>query len=154
MPVLQIYLHLIWSTKDRVPYLFNEAIRSQVWTHIADNARKKEIQLINVNGHNDHCHCLIRLQADQTVAKILQLLKGESSHWINQSGLIASKFQSSKFDWQNDYHVESVSPGLLYSVNDYINLQEEHHMKESFQDELVRFLTEYESKNLDFRKLP
>lgn len=153
MPVLKIYIHLIWSTKNRVPYLFNETIRSHVWAHMADNAKKKEIQLINVNGHNDHCHCLIRLKADQTIAKILQLLKGESSHWINQSGIILPRFASEKFDWQNDYYAESISPRYLYAVNDYINLQEEHHKKESFKNELDNFLTEYELKNLSISSL-
>ncbi len=129
MPSLHVYLHFVWTTKNRFPFLPNPEIRKEVWEHIKTNAVRKNIRILAINGHNDHCHCLISLNKDMTISKLAQLLKGECSHWINESGLIKEQFPSFKFDWQNEYHVESVSPSLLAKVIRYIDNQEAHHKR-------------------------
>jgi len=107
-------------------------LRRRVCRHIAENAVSKNICLDSINGSADHLHALISLDSDQTIAKIAQLLKGESSHWVNQESV-----GRLKFEWQDDYFAESVSWSALSSVRRYIADQEEHHRKKSFAEEFA-----------------
>ena len=115
MPHIKVYIHFVWSTKKRVPHLYSPEIRQKVWQHIAENARSKDIFVDFVNGYSDHCHCLVSLGVDQTLQKVAQLIKGESSYWINKNRLTKEKFE-----WQDDYFAVSVSESKLNVVRDYI----------------------------------
>ena len=150
MPVLIIFLHFVWSTKNRTPFLPTPEIRQKVWQHTKDNAKLKGIHLLEISGFKDHCHCIISLGKDQTVSKIAQLLKGECSYWINKTGIINDFFSKEKFDWQDDYYVESVSPHHLHAMRNYLLIQEEHHKTTSFEEEYERFFKEYNEGNLPF----
>ena len=134
MPGIKVWLHFVWATKNHEP-LLNDAIRPKVFQHIRENARAKGIFIDHINGYVDHVHCLISLGTDQTLDKIMQLIKGESSFWINKSEL--SKF---KFAWQDEYFVVSVNPGGLANVRRYIANQEEHHKRVPFKDEFENFM--------------
>ncbi len=134
MPWVQVWLHFVWSTKDRHPYLTDE-IRVKVFEHIRKNAREKGIHMDFINGYLEHVHCLISLGTDQTLEKIMQLIKGESSFWINKN-----KLTKTKFAWQDEYFVVSVNESSLPSVRRYIANQEEHHKRTSFDDEFENFL--------------
>ena len=109
-------------------------LRQKICIHIAENAVSKNIHLDCINGSADHLHALISLGSDQTVAKIAQLLKGESSHWVNKE--ISGRL---KFEWQDDYFAESVSWLALSAVRRYIADQEEHHRKKLFDGECAEF---------------
>ncbi len=134
MPHIRVWLHFVWSTKNREPYLTAQ-IRPTVFQHIRENAREKGIFIDFINGYEDHVHCLISLGSDQTIEKIMQLIKGESSFWINKNNLCKTKF-----GWQDEYFVVSVSEAVIDKVRDYIRRQEEHHQKKSFQEEYDEFL--------------
>ena len=140
MPSIKVYLHFVWTTKKRMPFLYHVDLRKKVWQHIFDYAKSKRIKVIAVNGHTDHCHCLVSFSNTQRICEVIQYLKGECSIWINQTELIKGYFMSEKFDWQDDYHVESVSPSLLDTVINYIQNQEAHHIDQNFDDELKSFL--------------
>jgi REP element-mobilizing transposase RayT len=107
-------------------------LRRSICSHIAENAVSKNIRLDCINGSADHLHALIFLGSDQTIANVAQLLKGESSHWVNKE-----TFGRLKFEWQNDYFAESLSWSALSSVRKYIEGQEEHHRKKSFAEEFA-----------------
>ena len=79
MPFIKVYIHFVWSTKDRVHSLHSKEIRDKMWLHIKENADEKGIFIDFVNGYSDHCHCLVSLGADQTIIKVIQLIKGEYS---------------------------------------------------------------------------
>ena len=81
MPWIKVWLHCVWSTKDRFPFL-QDGIRTRVFEHIRENAALKNIHIDFLNGFYEHLHCLISLGCDQTLEKIMQLIKGESSFWI------------------------------------------------------------------------
>jgi putative transposase len=81
---------------------------------------------------------------DQTIRKIMQLIKGESSFWINKSNLTAEKFE-----WQDEYFAVSVSESMLGRVRNYIMNQEEHHRKKSFQDEYIELLSKYKFERFE-----
>ncbi|MBI1805503.1 MAG: IS200/IS605 family transposase [Ignavibacteria bacterium] len=134
MPYVRIWVHLIWSTKERMP-LLNEALREKVFSHMKENATKKEIYLDIINGAADHVHSLVSLKSDQTISKVAQLLKGESSHWIN-----ARNLSNGKFEWQDEYIAVSVSESNVDTVRQYIRNQQEHHRVKSFSEEYKKFL--------------
>ena len=138
MPYIKVYIHFVWSTKKRIPFLDSQELRIKVWQHIRENAKKKGIFIDFISGYTDHCHCLISLGSDQTMQKIMQLIKGESSFWINKNQLTKEKFE-----WQDEYFAVSVSESQLYRVRNYIKNQEQHHRKKTFQEEYDEFITKY-----------
>ena len=140
MPFIKIWIHLVWATKERTPLLTKD-IRQQVFAHIRENAKTKNIHLDFVNGYIDHVHCLISLNAEQNIAKLIQLIKGESSFWINKNNLCKEKFE-----WQDGYFAVSVSESGVNNVREYIKNQEEHHQKKTFQQEYDEFMEKYGSK--------
>jgi len=135
MSFIKIYIHLVFSTKNRVSHLDTFDLRIKVWKHIKENASQKGIYLDLVNGYSDHCHCLISLGSGQNMEKIVQLLKGESSFWINKNQLTQEKFS-----WQDEYFAVSVSESNVDAVRGYIKNQEKHHRKKGFEDEYREFL--------------
>lgn len=76
MPLIKIYIHFVWSTKNRFPYLDSFELRQKGWNRIKENAKEKGIYIDHINGYSDHCHCIISLGTDQNIQKIIQLIKG------------------------------------------------------------------------------
>ncbi len=138
MPFVKVYIHFVWSTKNREPYLDSFEIRQKVWQHIKENAKTKEIYIDTINGYQEHCHCLISMGIDQTMSKIIQLIKGESSYWINKQNLCRQKFQ-----WQDEYFAISVSESMVDKVRKYIKNQEEHHGRKTFKEEYDLLIERY-----------
>jgi len=87
MGYIKIWVHLVWTTKNREPILISD-IRKQVFDHIRENAIDKGIYIDFMNGYFEHVHCLISLGSGQNIDKILMLLKGESSCWINKAKIL------------------------------------------------------------------
>lgn len=135
MPHVKVYIHFVWSTKNRESFLSDKEIRFKVWRHIKENAKFKDIYIDIINGYKDHCHCLVSLGVDQTIKQVMQLIKGESSFWINKEKLI-----NTKFEWQDEYFAASVSDSLIEKTRNYIKGQEKHHEQNSFQQEYDNFL--------------
>ncbi len=134
---MKIWVHLVFSTKNRHPYL-TKNIRYKLQNHIIQNCREKSIFLKAINGYTEHLHCLISLGKEQNIAKIAQLIKGESAHWINKNRLT-----DEPFIWQDDYFAVSVGESQLETVTNYIKNQEAHHEKKSFVMELEEFADKY-----------
>ena len=141
MPFVKVHIHCVWTTKNREPFLNSLELREKVWQHIREYSKSKSIYIEEINGHNNHCHCLISLGTDQTIQKVVQLLKGESSNWINKNRLMKNKFE-----WQDEYFALSVSESILPKVKNYIQNQEEHHKKKTFNEEYQEFIEKYNFK--------
>lgn len=118
MSYLKVWIHLVFSTKNREPFI-TKNVREEVKDHIRENCREKGIFLKEIGGYHDHLHCLISLGKKQTIADVSQLIKGESSFWNNRNKLI-----SYKFAWQDDYFAVSVSHSQINTVINYISNQE------------------------------
>ena len=138
MSFIKVYIHFVWSTKNWEPILKTKELRKKVWQHIRENAIEKGIFIDFINGFSQHCHCLISLGCDQTIQKIMQLIKGESAYWINKN-----QITENKFEWQDEYYAASVSQSILDRVREYIKNQEEHHTREDFKEELDVFIEKY-----------
>jgi putative transposase len=130
-------VHCVWRTKDSQPVLTTEK-RSLIFTHILENAKKKEIFIDTIGGHVDHVHALISLGGGQNIAEVIQLIKGEAAYWANKEKLIAGKLE-----WAEDYFAASVSESAVGKVRDYIKNQEEHHHKMTFAEEYAKFIKSY-----------
>jgi putative transposase len=137
MSYVRIWVHLVFATKNREPFL-DKQVREQVHQHIAENCKEKEIFLQAINGYTDHVHCLIALKREQTIARVAQLIKGESAFWINKNNLTEEKFI-----WQDDYFAVSVSESQVATVVRYIKNQEAHHTRKSFSAEVHEFKEKY-----------
>ena len=131
-------VHAVWGTKNREPFLTKE-IRGTLIDHIKQNAKSKQIFIDRLNGYSEHLHCLLGLSADMSIAKAMQLIKGESAFWMNKE-----KMTKSKFEWADEYFAVSVSESMLDRVRAYIDGQEEHHKKTTFQQEYDDFIKRYD----------
>jgi len=138
MPFIKVYIHFVWSTKNRMPYLSSPELRKEMWKHIRENAKTKGIFIDFINGYREHCHCLVSLGADQTMRQLMQLIKGESSHWINKEKLLHETFE-----WQDEYFAVSVSESMVDKVRDYIKNQESHHAQKTWNDEYNKLIEKY-----------
>ena len=134
MSYIDLWIHVVWGTKNRQPLLTKD-VRPQILEHIRQNARLKDIYLDTIGGYVDHVHVLISVRAEQSVARIVQLLKGESSYWVNKLDLKASKFE-----WADEYYAASVSRSNIDAIRNYIRKQEDHHGKKSFAQEYEDFM--------------
>jgi putative transposase len=129
MSTVSIWIHAVWATKFRKPLLKGD-IRTIIFEHMKENARLKHIWIDHINGFIEHVHCLISMNADQSISKIIQIIKGESASWINNHQLCKERFE-----WQSQYYAVSVSESAVPYVRKYIRDQEKHHRTMSFERE-------------------
>jgi putative transposase len=134
----QIYVHIVFSTKDRRPFLQNRAILDETHNYLGGPFNRLDRPVLLVGGVADHVHILCRLGRTIAIADLVKELKRESSKWIKTKDADLEQFH-----WQNGYGAFSVSPGHLEALRKYIANQEDHHRKESFQDEFRRLLKKY-----------
>ncbi len=106
--------------------------------HIISNAKEKNICIDTLNGYTNHLHCLISLGATQTLSDVLRLIKGEASFWINKE-----KLTTYKFEWAVEYYAVSISDSHVQNVRNYINNQDEHHRKKTWDEEENDLLQEF-----------
>jgi len=142
MSYLSIWLHCVWTTNKRIPYLRDE-IRDEVILHIRNNAKLKGIYIDHINGYHEHLHALISLGGNQTVSEIMQKIKGESSFWINKN-----KLTRLKFEWQDDFYSVSIGMSQIDNLRKYIRNQYQHHQKVAFQEELDSIIKEYKLQKM------
>lgn len=126
--------HITFSTKERRPLLTPE-LRSRTYNYIAGMIRSMGGIPVEINGQPDHLHLLIRWKPDESVSDLVKTIKSKSSGWINREKLLSCRFY-----WQEGFGAFSVSHSQIGAVRRYIQKQEEHHKKWSFQDEFRRLL--------------
>jgi putative transposase len=134
----KVYIHAVFSTKNREPILANEW-RDELFHVLGGTANHLDCQALTTGGVADHVHMLFQLGRSITIADAIGKIKSTSSNWINQSrGL------SAPFHWQGGYATFSVSQSNVEAVRQYIHRQPEHHAHQTFQDELREWLGRYE----------
>ena len=130
----KIWIHAIWSTKERVPLLMEE-VEANVYQFMKEQFAEMGCPVRIINGAPDHVHCLFLLNPQKSVAEAIKHVKGTSSHHINYHNLMPQKFA-----WQTGYAAYSVSESVADNVFAYIQNQKEHHRKKSFEQECNAFL--------------
>ena len=133
----QLYAHLIFSTKDRYPFLKAD-IRDRVHGYLATTLRDMGSPFVVVGGVADHVHVLFDMGRIHAAKDFVEQVKRESSKFVKTLGPNLDKFY-----WQRGYGIFSVSPTHRPAVVDYIENQVEHHRVKTFQEEYREFLGRY-----------
>lgn len=131
----KLIYHIVFSTKERAP-LITEEIRNRLYPYLGGVLRGEKGSLLEIGGVADHVHLLARFGTAIAVSDMVQRIKGNSSHWLNQQ-------PGFRFAWQNGYGAFTVSESQVAAVRKYIQRQEEHHRRVSFKDELISLLRKH-----------
>ena len=134
----QLYFHIVFAVKKRAP-LIDQSWKDDLYKYITGIISNKSQKLMIINGMPDHVHMLISTKPDCNVSDLVRDIKSNSTKWINETGLIKSKFS-----WQNGFGAFTVSQSQLNKVIRYIENQEQHHSSKSFKEEYVDFLKAYQ----------
>ena len=130
----QNVIHVVFSTKDRRKLMPNE-FRPQMWAYAAGICKKFDIPVLAIGGTEDHIHFLLQIPPTLAVAKAVLAIKTNSSRWASEEG--------HKFAWQQGYGAFSVSSSIVPTVIRYIQNQEAHHKKMSFDAEFLALLKKH-----------
>ena len=133
-----VYLHLVFSTKDRQPFLRDPIIRAEMHAWLGSASGQLQCPSVLVGGVEDHVHILARHGRTISQADWVKELKRTSSIWIKERDPRAEDFA-----WQAGYGVFSVSASNRESVRDYVARQKEHHNQSGFQDEFRTLLKKH-----------
>ena len=125
-----VYLHLVFSTKDRCPCLRDMVLRGEMHAYLGGVSKQLDCPPLIVGGVEDHVHLLGRMGRTITQADWIKELKRTSSVWFKGRDATWSEFA-----WQSGYGAFSVSVSNLEAVSNYIVKQEVHHRRSTFQDE-------------------
>jgi len=126
----RVVIHLVFSVKNREPYLRNVERRKQLHAYMAGVLNELDCEAIAVGGVEDHIHVLCNLSRSLPISKVVEETKRSSTKWLK-----ARSSDFGGFHWQAGYGVFSVSQSNVGAVKAYVENQEEHHGKVSFQDE-------------------
>ncbi len=110
-------------------------ILEQVCGHIKTKAVEKGLFIDRINGYDEHVHVLMLLKFDLSISKQMQLLKGESAFWANQTALVKNGLE-----WADKYFAASVSNDKIDTVGAYIDNQQMHNQKMTFTEEYNIFI--------------
>lgn len=126
----RIWLHIVFSTKERRAYLQNTDLREEMFRMLGHHAKETGCPPARVGGWIDHVHVLCGLSRTVTVAELVEVLKRETSKWAKKRASDLSMFH-----WQNGYGAFSVSQSNVDQVIEYIHGQTDHHRRMTFQEE-------------------
>ena len=126
----RVVLHIVFSTKNRGPFLKDADLRSRLHAYMAGVLQKIRCEPILINGTEDHVHILCNLSRTIAIASLVEEVKKSPSKWVKEQGPAYRDFY-----WQGGYGAFSVSQSNIEKVRGYIATQEEHHRKVSFQEE-------------------
>ena len=137
MSYISSYFHCVFSTKERRPHITPE-LRERLWPFLGGIARQNQMKALEIGGVADHVHILISLPSTMAISKAMQLIKGGSSKWIHDT------FPDQReFAWQEEYGAFSVSVSQLDKIVGYIQGQEKHHRRVTFQAEFLALLKKH-----------
>ncbi len=125
----KILVHCVFSTKGRRPLI---RMPEKLWSYLRGIARNRGADILAVGGTNNHVHLLLALPSSLAIAQLMRDLKANSSRHLNE--------QMSGFAWQDGYAAISVSPSQADIVKRYVEQQERHHNKRSFENEYTAML--------------
>jgi putative transposase len=129
------YIHIVFCTKERAPVIPGE-LQSKLWAYMAGIATHHGFHALAIGGLADHVHVLIDLGSVLGIARAVQVLKANSSRWMNEH-------PGARFEWQEGYFACSVSRSLVTTVHKYIENQAEHHRTMSSSDEFELLLRKH-----------
>lgn len=134
----QIHIHAIFAVQNRTS-LIHKNWQEDLYKYITGIIQNNGHKLLQIGGMPDHVHILFGMRPVQSLSELIQDIKGSSSKWINENNFIQGKFS-----WQEGYGAFSYGKSQVDSVIKYIQNQEIHHQKHSFQEEYLELLKIFE----------
>ena len=134
----QVYIQAVFAVKYREAVL-HEDWRKDIFAIIANLINETGCKTIIVNGVADHVHCFIGLKPTISISELMKTVKAKSSKYINDNRLLLNRFE-----WQEGYGAFSYSHSQIKEVYNYIANQEDHHKNETFKDEYLKYLENFE----------
>jgi REP-associated tyrosine transposase len=129
-----LLMHVIFSTHKREA-LIDAELGARLFPYMGGITRELDGCALAINGVADHVHCLVKLPATISVADFVGKLKANSSRWVNETFA-----RRGRFSWQTGYAAFSVSKSAVDDVSNYIARQEEHHRRQSYEEEYLAFI--------------
>ena len=146
----QIHIQAVFAVKYRIG-IIQKNWKDELFKYITGIIRENDHRLLAINGMPDHVHVFFGMRPAQSLSDLLQVIKANSSKWINERG-----FVKGRFEWQQGFGAFSYSKSQISDVIAYIQNQEAHHQKRTFLDEyrnlLEEFDVEYDSRYI-FKEL-
>lgn len=130
-------MHCVWATKERQPFI-TPGLQERLWPYLGGIARENKMKALAIGGVEDHIHVLLSIPSTLSVAKSVQLLKGNSSKWIHETFP-----EHSGFEWQEGYGAFSIGMSGIEDTTRYIRNQAEHHRRVTFREEIEAFLKKH-----------
>jgi REP element-mobilizing transposase RayT len=130
----QNHIHLVFSTKDRQK-LITKSLQKKLWAYTAGICKQYDLLTFAIGGMEDHVHLLFRLPPVITLSHAISVVKANSSKWMREHG--------KPFAWQKGYGAFSVSSSKIQTVIRYIDTQEAHHRRRTFEREFVALLEKH-----------
>ncbi len=134
----QVHIHAIFSVQNR-ECIIKQSWKEELYRYLTGIIQNNGHKLLAINGMPDHIHVFFGMRPTQSLSNLMQDIKGDSSKWINNKGLI-----NSRFSWQEGYGAFSYNKSSVDCVIDYIKNQEVHHRKKTFTEEYHEFLEKFE----------
>jgi putative transposase len=134
----QIHIHAVFAVRHR-DCVIKSGWKDELYKYMTGIVQNNHHKLLAINGMPDHVHILFGLRPTQSISDLMQDIKGSSSKWINEKGLVHGKFS-----WQEGYGAFSYAKTVLPDVINYIQRQREHHTRKTFLEEYLGFLKEFE----------
>jgi REP element-mobilizing transposase RayT len=131
-----VYIHLVFSTKERAPFLCDVGLRKDLHAYLSGISKNVDSPSLTTGGTEDHVHLLARFGRTIAQADWVKELKRVSNLWLQEKGL-------HDFRWQGGYADFSVSASNVEKVRAYIIRQEEHHRRADFKTELRALLRKH-----------
>ncbi len=127
MPFWRSYAHLVWTTKERSPWI-TAHIEAQLYAQLVDSAAKLGCYVYSVNGMPDHVHVVLSVPPKHSIAYVVKMLKGSSAHFVNH----VLRPVEYHFQWQRGYGYLTLGQTQLARAITYVERQKEHHSQQSF----------------------
>jgi putative transposase len=125
MAFWRLYYHLVWATKERLPFLQPE-IEPRLYKYMTNRARGLGVKVWAANGWVDHVHFIVSIPPKLSLADFVQEIKGSSSHFLNHSCELPRTFA-----WQRGYGVFSLGESQKPYAIQYVEMQKEHHLQQT-----------------------
>jgi putative transposase len=129
--------HCVFSTKERAKLITPE-LQERLWPYMGGIARDNGMTALAIGGIEDHAHILLSLPPTLALAKAIQLVKGNSSKWLHETFP-----DMSHFAWQEGYGAFSIGISQLDTTITYIQNQQKHHRRKTFEEEFLSFLKKH-----------
>jgi putative transposase len=130
----RLHVHLVFSTKHRVPWL-QEGFQASLHAYLAAVLKDIGCPAVLINSVEDHVHILFALGRTTSLSKAVEHVKKTSSKWVKTQGQ-----DTVGFAWQAGFGAFSVSESNVVSVRRYIAGQRAHHQIKTFEDEFRALL--------------